>query len=272
MMIDINSILIWQTFNCYNFEEITHSYYYKGKKVNLSVTQYIERFFEPFDKYGISEKYAKKHGLSQEEVLKDWERKGKIASISGTMIHSYLENAKRGKTFEPDYSDAIKEGLYDEVKERYEILIPQAKAFHQDTLGKLFPIHLEYTVGIRDIIAGNIDMLCWNEKAQEFQIWDYKNLKEYTTRNIYGKHAKESFKYLEDTTQTHYSIQLNMYKAILQRILGIPIGKCYIVHFNYTQPENGFNIYECLDLQNECNIELDKLEVEYANKSDDTGL
>lgn len=271
-MVDINSILIWQSFNSYNFEEKTHSYYYQGKRVNLSVTQYIERFFEPFDRDSISKRYAEKHGLSQQEVLEEWDKKGKIASISGTMIHSYLENAKRGKTFEPDYREAIKENLFDEVKERYEILLPQAIAFHQETLGRLFPIHLEYTVGIRDIIAGNIDMLCWNHKAQEFQIWDYKNLKEYTTRNFYGKHAKESFDYLEDSTQTHYSIQLNTYKAILQRVLGIKIGKCYIVHFNYAQPEEGFKIYECLNLEKECNIELDKLEAEYGYTANAQGL
>ena len=58
------------------------------------------------------------------------------------------------------------------------VLLPQAENFHFDTLSKLIPVQLEYTVGIEDIIAGNIDMLCWNERAQEFQIWDYKNLKE----------------------------------------------------------------------------------------------
>lgn len=265
-MIDINSILIWQSFNHYSFEESSHSYYYDGKRVSLSVTQYIERFFEPFERDKISKNYADKHSLTQEEVLADWDRKGKIASISGTMIHKYLEDAKRGKTFEPDYREAEKAGLFKEVKERYEILLPQAKAFHQETLGRLFPVHLEYTVGIEDIIAGNVDMLCWNHKAQEFQIWDYKNLKEYTTRNFYGKTARESFYFLEDTTQTHYSIQLNMYKAIIERQLGIKIGKCYIVHFDYIKPEEGFKIYEALELSRECNVELDKLEEEHGRK------
>ena len=204
--------------------------------------------------------------MTQEEVLAEWERKGKISALAGTAIHSWMENAKRGKTFDIDYRQAELEGLREEVEERVKILLPQAEAFHRDTLGKLFPIQLEYTVGIRDIIAGNIDMLCWNARAQEFQIWDYKNLKEFTTRNVYGKYAKESFSYLQDTSQTHYSIQLNMYKAIIQRILGIKIGKCYLVHFNYTDPNAEFQIYECLDLQEECNIELDKLEQEYNSE------
>lgn len=257
---DINSLLIWHKFtSCYNFEESTHSYYYLGNRVRYSVTQFIHKFFEEFDSEGISKRYAEKHGLDQQEVLKSWDEAGKVSALAGTIIHSYLENAKRGKTFEIDYSQAIKEDLYEEVKERVEILLPKARTFHKDTLNKLFPIQLEYTVGIDDIIAGNIDMLCWNEKAQEFQIWDYKNLKQFTTTNYFGKRCKHSFGHLPDSHLAKYSIQLNMYKAILQRVLGVKIGKCYLVHFDYTIKDDTFEIYECLDLQKECEIELDKL-------------
>ncbi len=256
---DINSILIWQKFNCYNFVEDTHTYYWNGNRVRYSVTQFIDRFFEPFDSEGVSKRYAEKHNLKQEDVLAEWKRKGDISALAGTAIHSYMENAKRGKTFLVDYSKAKEEGLFEEVKQRVDILLPQAEAFHKDTLGKLFPIHLEYTVGIRDIIAGNIDMLCWNSYANEFQIWDYKNLKEYSTTNYFNKWALHSFKNLPDCSQTHYSIQLNMYKAILQRELGISIGGCYIAHFDYVKPEIGFRVHQCLDLLKECNYELDRL-------------
>lgn len=262
---DINSLLVWHKFNCYNFEESTHTYYYNGNKVRYSVTQFIRRFFEEFDSDSISKKYADKHKLSQEEVLKDWEQKGKISSLAGTIIHSYMENAKRGKTLKMDFSEAIECGLYDQVKERVDILLPQAKAFHEDTIGKLYPIFLEYTVGIKDIISGNIDMLCWNEYAKEFQIWDYKNLKSFTTTNNYRKTAKGSFHYLADCNLTHYSIQLNMYKAIIQRELGINIGGCYLVHFDYVKPDATFTVHKCLDLQRECNIELDKLIMEVSD-------
>lgn len=256
---DINSILIWQKFNNYEFIEDTHTYYYNGSKVRYSVTQYINRFFEPFDSEDISKKYALKHNLKQEDVLLEWEKKGKVASLAGTAIHSHLENLKRGKNFNIDYSNAEREGLLAEVKDRVEILLPQANAFHRDTLGKLFPIHLEYTVGVKDIIAGNIDMLCWNDYAKEFQIWDYKNLKEYSTNNYYGKKAKSSFCKLPDCNEVHYSIQLNTYKAIIEKELGIKIGNCFIVHFDYVQPDNGFKVHRCLDLSKECMIELNKL-------------
>ena len=267
---DVNSILVWQKFNCYNFVESNHTYYYNGSRVKYSVTQYIDRFFEPFDRDGVSARYAAKHGRTQEDVIAEWERKGNISSIAGTSIHSYMENVKRGKTFDIDYGPAKKAGLYEEVKERVEKLLPQAKAFHEDTLGKLFPIHLEYTVGIKDILAGNIDMLCWNAYAQEFQIWDYKNLKDFSTANYFGKWAKHSFSHLQDCSLVHYSIQLNMYKAIIQRELGIPIGGCYLVHFDYAKPDAEFKVHRCLDLQNECNIELDKLIEEETSENHNT--
>lgn len=257
---NLQPLLVWQHFiNCYNFVENTHSYYYNGNRVKYSVTQFISRFFPEFDSEAISKKYAEKHGLKQEDVLADWKRRGDISALAGTAIHSFMENAKRGKTFEIDYQPARDAGLDAEVKERVEKLLPQAKAFHEDTKGKLLPIQLEYTVGIEDIIAGNIDLLCWNAYANEFQIWDYKNLKEMSTRNFYNKKCKGAFSRYDDCSLVHYSIQLNMYKVILQRVLGVPIGQCFLVHFDYATPNATFKVYNCLDLQKECNIELDKL-------------
>ena len=50
-----------------------------------------------------------------------------------------------------------------------------------------------------------------------------------------------------------------MYKAIIQRELGIPIGRCFLVHFDYMNPDAEFTVHQCYDLQRECNAELDKL-------------
>lgn len=250
-------LLTWSKFNCYTFYEKPHLYYYYDKPVKTSVTQFVSSFFEPFDKDNISKKYAQKHGLTQEEVLLDWEKKGNISSISGTIIHGFLENYARGKVFELDFSLAKEKGIEDEVRERVDLLLPQAQKFHDETFNKLIPIQCEYTVGIEDIIAGNIDLLCWNVRDQEFQIWDYKNLKEFTTKNNWGKKALKEFNNYDDCHLVHYSIQLNLYKTILERKLGIKIGKCYLVHFCHLVQD--FEIYPCIDLQIECSYALDRL-------------
>lgn len=260
MSISINgdAVKLWQTFNCYTFVEDTHTYFYNDKKVRTSVTQFIKRFFPEFDSDNIAERYAKKHGMTKEEVLADWKRKGDISAMTGTAVHSYLENAKRGKILNIDFSGADAAGVGNEVRERFEILRPKAEAFHKDSLGRLFPVQLEYTVGLEDFIAGNIDMLCWNEKAQEFQIWDYKNVKEISQKNNFGEMCKPPFHNYYNCNYIHYSVQLNIYKAILQRVLGVTIGKMYLVHFDYNTPGDNFDIYQCVDFQREVNDELDK--------------
>lgn len=245
-------------FNCYTFYEDSHTYYYHDKKVNQSVTQFISKYFPKFDSEEISKKYADKHGLTQDEVLADWKKRGDISALSGTAIHSWLENAKRGKVLDINFNAADNAGVGEEVRQRFELLLPKAKAFHNDTLGKLFPIQLEFTVGLEDKLAGNIDMLCWNERAQEIQIWDYKNTKEIAQTNIFRKYCNFPFDQILDCNFVHYSIQLNVYKALLQRV-GIPVGSTYLVHFDYTVPGDDFTIYKCRDFQLEVSAELDRL-------------
>lgn len=253
-MLDITT---WSKFNCYTFFEREHKYYYYDKPVKTSVTQFVGTFFDEFDRDGVSLKYAQKHNMTQEEVLAEWDKKGKVSSTSGTIIHKYLEDYARGKVFEIDYSEADRLGIRTEVEERVNLLLPQAKHFHDDTLNRLIPIQLEYTVGIDDIIAGNIDLLCWNVKQGEFQIWDYKNLKEMNTYDPFKKKAKFEFDRYDDCNFVHYSMQQYFYKCMLERKLGIEIGKCYLVHFSHLKKD--FDVYECMNLTTECNLALDRL-------------
>ena len=109
-MLDITT---WSKFNCYTFYEADHKYYYYDTPVNISVTKFIEQFFEPFNIQEVSEKYALKHGLDQKDVIQEWKEKGNISSISGTIIHKYLEDYARGKVFDIDYSEAIEKNLLD---------------------------------------------------------------------------------------------------------------------------------------------------------------
>ena len=259
-MNNLDMLLMWEVFNGYLFVESSHKYYYNDIPVKYSVTQFINRFFEPFDSETISKRYAEKHGLNQQDVLNEWKRKADISATAGTIIHSHMENLKRGKILNFDYSTADKLNLHKEVEERVNVLLPQAEAFHKDTLNRLFPIKLEYTVGIENYIAGNIDLLCWNEKTQQVQIWDYKSVKCLNINPLpWSKNCYYPFDKYKDTNYLHYSIQLNIYKQILSRYVNVPIGDCFLVVFNYEHPENNFQVVKCLDLQDECKLVLNQL-------------
>lgn len=255
-----NPITDFSKFNCYTFYESDHKYFWYDKPVKRSVTQFVSEFFEPFDLQEISKNYALKNQLNQEDVINEWDRNKNISCVTGTIVHKFLEDYARGKVFDIDFSEAKHLNIEEDVKQRLSILLPQAEKFHYDTLNKLIPIQCEYTVGIDDIIAGNIDLLCWNVKEQEFQIWDYKNLKEMTVTNNYNQYAKFEFSGYKDCKLVHYSMQQNFYKVMLERKLNIRIGKCYLVHFCLTNSD--YEIYQCIDMYDECSRALDRIVME----------
>ena len=242
--------------NRYEFEESTHTYYLdKVNKVETSVTAFISKYWKEFDQALISYNYSLKHGLNQQDVIDAWERTGLIAAISGTIIHRYLEAKNNGKIIQDDYSEAISNNVYEEVLERVRVLKPKAEKFITDIQDKLIPLKLEYTVGYKDKLAGNIDMLAYNKKQAEIQIWDYKNCKEIATKNIWDK-CCYPFDLYDDCNFIHYSIQLSCYKALAENLLGISIGNMYIVHFSYEDKSNNYSLYKAVDFSSICKREI----------------
>jgi len=256
MELNKETLLAFSQFKDYLFHEQPHEYYYKDKKVKTSVTKLVSTLFEEFDKEKISLAYAKKNGLSQQEVLDNWKNKADIASIVGTITHKYAEDRQIGRVMPFDFLDAEKKNILQQVKERVLKLCAMYDIFANDTHGKLIPIKTEFTVGIGTYIAGNIDLLVWNEKSQELEIWDYKTNSNIRSKNDYNKNGLYEMSNYPDCELTHYSLQLHIYKEILRRF-GIPVGKCYLVWLNEKNPK--YEIVHCIDLQKEARLILDKL-------------
>ena len=256
MEINKDMLLMWSKFNDYLFHEEPHQYYWKGKKVKTSVTKFISTFFEAFDKEKISLAYAKKNGLEQQAVLDEWNTNGKIASITGTIFHKYAEDRQIGRIMPFDFSDAKKNNILDAVQDRVYKLCAMYDQFAIDTNEKLFPLKMEFTVGLKDHIAGNIDLLCWNEKYQEINIVDYKTSKKIEKTNSYGKKMKNEMSAYDDCEFYHYSFQLAIYKEILNRF-DIKVGKCMLIWINENNQK--YEVIQCANLEKEAKLALDRL-------------
>jgi len=76
------------------------------------------------------------------------------------------------------------------------------------------------------------DIIFWNVKAQEFQIWDHKTNKSFTMEEP-ERYLSEELYMLQDCDLEIYSLQLEMYKQIIQRNTGIKLGKSYVVWFSH---------------------------------------
>ena len=73
------------------FNEEEHTYHYRGIKYE-SVTSYIKRFKETFDKEYWSKRKAQERGVDVSLVLNEWQIKADEANDLGTKVHKWIED------------------------------------------------------------------------------------------------------------------------------------------------------------------------------------
>jgi ATP-dependent exoDNAse (exonuclease V) beta subunit len=236
-----------------------HIYIIDGQQLT-SGTAFVGEFKEKFDSQGQAIKSAKKKGVSVEEMLAEWEFKGDFSRTKGTLLHNYAENHWQNKVLPLDYT------LYDErfgeglMKERLEECIRMFEEFYLKAQKNLIPIAMELVIGDAELgVGGMVDCLFWNDKYKEYQIWDYKTNKEIAEYSKYRKRMKAPINFLHDCELEAYSIQLNLYKYIIQKNTDIKIGKCFLVHIHEEQEQ--YNVIECKEYQ-----EIIQLLFDYKSK------
>lgn len=192
------------------FDEESHSYFLGDKKLK-SVTQYISEFKPFFNKHEISKAYALKHGLNQEDVLLDWDKKAKESAQMGTYIHNIFEDYILGGEIETK-KDYMKCNVALKIIEDY------------FTSNRLIPVETEYIV-YDDNLAGQVDCIAKDIEGN-YYILDWKTNKEIKTSNKWQKMLGE-YSYLDDCSFNHYSIQLRTYQNMCKEY---EIKDCFIVH------------------------------------------
>lgn len=246
----------------WNFSEVIYydepHKYYIGEDQLISGTTFIGLFKEKFDRIGQAKKYAKNHRRTMEDVLEEWDYKGDIARTKGTLLHNYAENYWQNKVFPINYElyDRFGEG---EMKRRLEPCIDLFHKFYEDASKSLRPVRMELVVADRELgIAGMVDCLFWNDKTKQHEIWDYKTNKEIGTFAKYGGRFKAPINYLHECEANAYSLQLSLYKYIIERNTKIKIGSMWLIHIH--EDQETYNLFQCDDRTLEIKLMIDYYE------------
>lgn len=184
------------------FDEEKHLYTLSDGLNLPSVTTYSKKFFKEFDSNKISEAYAKKNNLAQEDVLKMWEHKRVKSAEFGTTCHKYAEDcfiAYQNNTGWPEASNNYERGIKDKVIE----LVNSYDVVGQELI--LFSRNLK--------LAGTTDLLLSQDTT--LYICDWKTNQEIKTSNKYQKALDCLYSY-DDCELTKYTLQLNLYLKIIQ--------------------------------------------------------
>ena len=222
------------------FIEKGHLYYVNSKRYEISVTGFVHSFFPKFKADEIIQKMmmsrnweqSKYYGMEPEEIKNKWMQNGIEASKLGTELHKQIEDYYNEK--EPNQK--IETTEYEYFKE-----------FQKDH-NKLKPFRTEWEIYDEDLkLAGSIDMV-FQDKQGNYHLYDWKRSKEIKENNSYEE-GHYPLSHIPNANYWHYSLQLNIYKYILEKNYNIKINDLYIVQFHPNLDK--YNKIKCTELPSE---------------------
>ena len=180
-----------------------------------SVTNYVGKFFEKFDAKAVATKLTTTHpkykDLTIKELLDQWKKK----SDYGTLVHEEIEFYLNNKT-PPKDNRSIR-------------AIQWLNGYKMQSDFKLYSEKIIYSKELQ--LAGTIDLLMYDERSDSYIIIDWKTSSKIETsgyRHKTGNH--EITRNLEDCNFNHYSLQLSLYRYILENYYNLNISNQMIAH------------------------------------------
>jgi|TARA_B110000261_G_scaffold74355_1_gene86236 ATP-dependent exoDNAse (exonuclease V) beta subunit len=221
-----------------SFDEGPHIYTIDGDSDFTSVTRWNHSHFPHFNADKIIKNMMKSHkwtenkyyGMSSHEIKALWRKNGKEASDAGTKMHFDIEcfyNKQQVKN--------------DSIEFQYFM------DFHKATID-FKPYRTEWMVYDKELkMAGSIDMTFENEDGS-IDIYDWKRSKEMKKTNAWESATTECINFMPNANFWHYSLQLNTYKAILEKNYGKKIRHMYLVKLHPNNPNKSYILYKVPNL------------------------
>ena len=236
------------------FDVKDHAYLINGLNAK-SVTTILKGYIKAFDSDYWATKKSFELNILPEEILKKWEFNAKCAKTKGTLVHSFIESILTNSKFEYPEEFILKEFGYDPIQDLFKQILPQVETFLQDIENKMIPIATELIIGDSDyLVCGTIDQVFYNKKSGKLEIWDWKTNKEIKTISRYYHLAPLA--HIPDTELDHYSLQLSLYKLILEKNTTLELGNSYLTWFN--ENTNTYKIFKTKDYSEEAQLILNQ--------------
>ncbi len=178
------------------FDAPSHTYTFEGQKLT-SVSNIIKQYSHPFDEDGsILAKKAAENGISIEEQRAAWKKINEDSIIRGNSFHKDLEIYIKTKKVADTHNKKI-------IKQFAKIKF-KGKLYSEVRL-----FNLEFG------IAGTSDILELMPD-NSIRIWDLKSNKKLNTYS-WGRKMKYPLNNYWDANMYHYTIQLEIYKFMLEK-------------------------------------------------------
>ena len=203
------------------FDPGPHAYLIDGARAKISVTGVVERAAGSFDAEAKIREWEERgrfppkyKGMTGEEILESWRVNGADKAQKGNVMHAAFE-VFMNTGYASQIPQLEREMLYfkafwkKEVEERG--LIPwraEPRVFTD-------PEHIS--------LAGSVDALFWDPESELYVLMDWKRSQEIpcTAKGRFGYFKHPAFRRFEKVKMNKYSLQLNIYRYILEKYYGL---------------------------------------------------
>lgn len=236
---------ITNAFSKIDFNEEEHIYTMNGKHP-ISVSTVLEAFIPEFEADKWANIKAGVYKTTPEEVKEAWRMNALLSCETGSKVHYELECYACSKylPWKKVKELTIDEGLVDQ--ERAAILIEQGKKWLDDFISCGWTLFdTELIMGSEELgYVGTADLIFYKDGRLHILDWktNNKDINGKVYHNLLGR-----FSFVGDNTLSHYNIQLNLYKLLLETVT--EVGVMGVVHLT----PSGVDLYEVPDYSNELN-------------------
>jgi len=220
-----------------------------------SVTTWNHKHFPQFDADDVINSMMKGKGwkeghkywgLTPEEIKSQWNSNKTAVAGSGTDLHYEIECFMNDKRLKSHYTNKDLYDMYMEnnaVNHNFKPLEWQYFINFVRDHPDLKPYRTEWLIYDEDIqIAGSIDMIYENPDGT-LSIYDWKRAKDITRINNFNKFAiNPLICHLPDSNFWHYAMQLNTYKAILEKKYNKKIKDLFLVRLHPEAKEKNYEL------------------------------
>ena len=205
------------------FQKEGHKYWIDDNSENIiSSTTFIKQFFKEFDSSSAIKNILnsldhqenpeyKYYKMSEEDIKNAWESNGKISRDLGTSLHEDIENFYnkiKVKNDTPEY-----EYFLNFVTDHKDMQIYRTEWFIFSEIHRI-------TGSIDAVFQNNDGSLC---------IYDWKRSKDISFKSFNNEKGKPPLDNVINSNYYHYSLQLNLYKTILETFYGKKIRDMFLI-------------------------------------------
>ena len=185
------------------------------QEIFTSVTTYVDHFFEGFDAVRIATKLVKSHPKYADHTIDSLMAEWAATAEYGTRVHNEIEEWFKEKIEPKDQKALNGRDWLEKYRSRSRM-----------------DVHSEVIVYSTELsIAGTVDILAKDNVTGEYGIIDWKTSKKIETSSYAQKMGTHSStRHVMDCNFYHYSLQLSLYRYILEEFYGLKIRNQLIAH------------------------------------------